>query len=33
MPIEARYHGMSLTLDDLDQENIAYFKYLSLIHI
>ena len=27
MPIEARYHGMSLTLDDLDQENIAYFKY------
>jgi uncharacterized OB-fold protein len=27
MPIEARYLGMVLTLDDLDQENIAYFKY------
>ena len=27
MAISAHYLGMSLTLDDLDQENIAYFKY------
>ena len=26
MAIEGRYLGMSLTLDDLDQENLAYFK-------
>jgi uncharacterized OB-fold protein len=27
MAIEGRYLGMSLTLDDLDQENLAYFRY------
>jgi uncharacterized protein len=27
MAISAHYLGMSLILDDLDQENIAYFKY------
>jgi uncharacterized OB-fold protein len=27
MPIKADYLGMPLTLDDLDGENLAYFKY------
>jgi uncharacterized OB-fold protein len=27
MPIAAQYLGMSLTLDDLDAENLAYFKH------
>jgi len=27
MPIVAPYLGMSLTLDDLDAENLAYFRY------
>jgi uncharacterized protein len=27
MAIEGRYLGISLTLDDLDQENLAYFGY------
>jgi len=29
MAIQGDYLGMSLTIDDLDQENLAYFKYCS----
>ena len=27
MPIKADYLGMGLSLDDLDTENLAYFKH------